>query len=137
MTTHTGSPQNLADVRGVFDRWLKAVQTRNLDGVTDGHDDDIVMFDVADPPQLNGIDEYRDIWENFFPWFGAKGIFEPSELTITAGDDVAFSHCLVRCIGSTPSEVEKPIRLTLCYRKIEGEWLIVHEHHSVAWELED
>lgn len=137
MTTHTGSPQNLADVRGVFDRWLKAVQTRNLDGVTDGHDDDIVMFDVADPPQLNGIDEYRDIWENFFPWFGAKGIFEPSELTITAGDDVAFSHCLVRCIGSIPSEVEKPIRLTLCYRKIEGEWLIVHEHHSVAWELED
>ncbi|HOZ26949.1 MAG TPA: nuclear transport factor 2 family protein [Hyphomonadaceae bacterium] len=137
MTTHTGSPQNLAEVRGVFDRWLKAVQTRNLDGVTDGHDDDIVMFDVADPPQLNGIDEYRDIWENFFPWFGAKGIFEPSELTITAGDDVAFSHCLVRCIGSTPSEVEKPIRLTLCYRKIDGEWLIVHEHHSVAWELED
>lgn len=137
MTTHTGSPQNLAEVRGVFDRWLKAVQTRNLDGVTDGHDDDIVMFDVADPPQLNGIDEYRDIWENFFPWFGAKGIFEPSELAITAGDDVAFSHCLVRCIGSTPSEVEKPIRLTLCYRKIDGEWLIVHEHHSVAWELED
>ena len=41
MTTHTGSPQNLAEVRGVFDRWLTAVQTRNLDGVTDGHDDDM------------------------------------------------------------------------------------------------
>lgn len=137
MTTHTGSPQNIAEVRAVFDRWLKAVQTRNLDGVTGGHDDDVVMFDVADPPQLTGIDEYRDIWENFFPWFGPKGVFEPSELAINAGDDVAFSHCLVRCTGSTPSEVEKPIRLTMCYRKIEGEWLIVHEHHSVAWELED
>ena len=137
MATSTDTDQNVLDVRQVFDRWLKAVQTRNLDGVTDGHDDDIVMFDVADPPQLNGIDEYRDIWEHFFPWFGPKGIFEPSDLAIVAGDSVAFSHCLIRCIGSTPSEVEKPIRLTMCYQKIDSEWVIAHEHHSVAWELED
>ena len=137
MTNETGDPQNVSAVRRVFEGWIKAVQTRNIDGVTDPHDDDVVMFDVADPPQLNGIDEYRDIWENFFPWFGPKGVFEPSDLSITAGADVAFSHCLVRCVGSTPSEVEKPIRLTVCYNKIEGEWVIVHEHHSVAWELED
>ena len=137
MTNETGDPQNVSAVRRVFEGWIKAVQTRNIDGVTDPHDDDVVMFDVADPPQLNGIDEYRDIWENFFPWFGPGGVFEPSDLSITAGADAAFTHCLVRCVGSTPSEVEKPIRLTMCYSKIEGEWVIVHEHHSVAWELED
>lgn len=133
----TGNSKDTQDVRQVFDRWIKAIQTRNLDAVVEPHDPDLVMFDVADPPMLTGLEEYEDIWEGFLEWFGDKGVFDPSEISIVAGADVAFSHCLIRCIGSTPSEVEKPVRLTMGYRKIDGVWTITHEHHSVAWEIED
>jgi uncharacterized protein (TIGR02246 family) len=132
-----GNEKDIHDVRQVFDRWIKAIQTRNLEGVIDGHDPDLIMFDVADPPMLTGLDDYQDIWEGFLEWFGRDGVFDPSEISIVAGSDVAFSHCLIRCTGSTPSEVEKPVRLTIGYRKVDGEWLITHEHHSVAWEIED
>lgn len=132
-----GNEKDIHDVRQVFDQWIQAIQTRNLDGVVDGHDPDLVMFDVADPPMLTGLEAYEDIWEGFLEWFGRDGVFDPSEISIVAGSDVAFSHCLIRCIGSTPSEVEKPVRVTLGYRKVDGVWLITHEHHSVAWEIED
>jgi ketosteroid isomerase-like protein len=133
--TMIGNPADVADVRQVFDRWLSAVRACSLDGVAANHADDVLMFDVADPPQTKGLSAYRATWEGFFPWFGADGVFDPSELSITAGGEVAFSTCLVRCVGSTPSDVEKPVRLTLCYRKVGGQWQIAHEHHSVAWEI--
>lgn len=129
MTTEAGDPQNVSDVRQVFGRWLKAVQSRDIDGVTDAHPADIVMFDV--PGQFNGADEYRQTWADFFKWFGENGVFEPSDLSIAAGDDVAFSHCMIRCEGSQGDGNYLPVRLTLCYRKIDGQWMITHEHHSV------
>jgi uncharacterized protein (TIGR02246 family) len=137
MTSHNGDLQNLADVRRVFDRWINAVQHRNLDGVVEQHSSDIVMFDVPEAPPIRGLDAYRECWAPFLEWLGPRGVFEPSEIQIIAGDTVAFSHCLVRCIGSTRSESpEQPVRLTLGYRKIGGEWLIAHEHHSVGYLME-
>ena len=55
----------------------------------------------------------------------------------TAGDEVAFSHCLIRCEGSQGEGSYLPVRLTLCYQKVDGQWLIAHEHHSVPFETSD
>lgn len=128
-----GNPQDIEDVTHVFETWIKAIQHRKLDHVIAAHDSAVVMFDVAGDVRLRGIDAYRSAWDDFLQWFGDSGVFEPSELTVIAGEDVALTHCLVKCIGSTPSEVEKPIRLTIGYRKQGGAWSIIHEHHSVTW----
>jgi uncharacterized protein (TIGR02246 family) len=136
MSTQTGDIRNVSDVRRVFDRWINAVQARDLDGVAEAHPSDILMFDVAMPPQFKGMDRYRDSWTDFFQWFGEDGVFEPSEVSITAGEDVAFSHCMIRCEGSQGEGSYLPVRLTLCYRKIDRQWMIVHEHHSVPHEPE-
>ena len=132
--TQTGDRKNVADVRRVFDRWIAAIQSRDLAGVVAHHASDVVMFDVPMPPSINGLDAYRETWAPFFRWFGDKGVFESSELAITAGDDVAFSHCLIRCEGSQGEGSYLPVRLTLCYHKVDGQWLIAHEHHSVPFE---
>ena len=133
MNRHTGNPQDIADVTHVFEHWIKAIHHRKLDGVTAAHDNNIVMFDVAGDTRLRGLGNYRSTWDDFLQWFGDAGVFEPRELTVIAGPDVALSHCLIKCVGSTPSEVEKPVRLTIGYRKQGGAWTIVHEHHSVTW----
>lgn len=134
MAAQIGDPENVAAVGRVFDRWIHAIRNRDIDGVVAAHPADIVMFDVPTPPQFRGLDEYRGTWASFFKWFGEKGVFDPSELVIVAGDDVAFSHCLIRCEGSQNEGSYLPVRLTIGYRKVHGQWAISHEHHSVPQE---
>lgn len=119
-----------AAVRRVFDRWADAVQRCDLDRVVANHPPDVLMFDVPEPGHIKGMKAYRESWEEFFPFIADGGVFEITELEITAGSDVAFSHCVVNCGGSPDKTF--PVRLTLGYRKVDGQWMIAHEHHSVA-----
>ena len=60
--------------------------------------------------------------------------FEITELTMTAGSDVAFAHTLLRC-GTRADFEEQPdrrLRLTVGLRKQGDRWIVTHEHHSVA-----
>ena len=68
----------------------------------------------------------------FFAWQRSGGSFEITELDVTAGADVAFAHALLRC--GTPEDLrEHPdhrLRLTIGLRKVDGRWVVTHEHHS-------
>jgi len=120
-----------AQIRELIETWAKSVRAKDIDGTMAHHAPDILLFDVPPPVQSRGVDEYRKSWERFFSWFG-DGVFEISELSITAGDDVAFCHGLIRCGGTETSgdKVELMVRLTVCYYKIDGQWTVMHEHHS-------
>jgi PhnB protein len=54
------------------------------------------------------------------------------ELTITAGDAVAFCHCLEHLSGKRTdgSTTDVWYRETLGLRKIDGDWKITHQHQS-------
>jgi ketosteroid isomerase-like protein len=58
-------------------------------------------------------------------------------MNITAGSDVAFATALMRCTGRKASgeREELEFRLTIGLRKIGGEWIVVHEHHSIPGRL--
>jgi ketosteroid isomerase-like protein len=62
--------------------------------------------------------------------------FDFSDIRITAGPDVAFvsahGHCLTPDESGTPEELD--FRLTMGLKRIAGEWVVVHEHHSVPAE---
>jgi ketosteroid isomerase-like protein len=99
-----------------------------MDGVLAHHTDDVVLFDVPPPAQRKGRAAYEDSWELFFNYSpGGEGAFDLLDLQIAAGDTVAFGHALVRIFDNR-------VRLTLGLRKIDGEWLIAHEHHSYPSE---
>ncbi len=120
-------------IRTLIERWAKAVHTGDLPVVLEDHADDIVMFDVPPPTAgVRGIDAYRDTWPPFFEWQMQGASFDILELDVTAGEDVAFAHALLRC--GMPAEVEKdsdnPLRLTIGLRKEDGRWVVAHEHHS-------
>ena len=46
-----------------------------------------------------------------------------------ASDDVAFASCLIHCDGTSAGPLD--LRLTVGLRKIDGDWTVIHEHHSV------
>jgi uncharacterized protein (TIGR02246 family) len=120
-------------VRTLIERWAKAVHAGDLDAVLADHAADIVMFDVPPPEDgVRGMDAYRATWPPFFQWQRQGASFEIVSLDVTAGDDVAFAHALLRC--GTPEELKRDptrrLRLTIGLRKQRGRWAVTHEHHS-------
>ncbi len=120
-------------IRTLIERWAQAVHTGDLDTVLEDHAAGIVMFDVPPPDDgVRGVEAYRATWPPFFEWQRSGASFEIVELDVTAGDDVAFAHALLRC-GTEAELAEHPehrLRLTLGLRKDGDRWIVTHEHHS-------
>jgi uncharacterized protein (TIGR02246 family) len=132
-----GKDLTLADdeqqIRTLIERWAIAVHSGDMSRVLEDHADDIVMFDVPPPYEgVRGIDAYRETWPPFFEWQARGASFEIVSLDVTAGDEVAYAHALLRC-GTQEELADKPensLRLTLGLRKEQGRWVVAHEHHS-------
>ncbi|MEY9211828.1 SgcJ/EcaC family oxidoreductase [Thermobifida halotolerans] len=123
------------EIRALVSRWAAAVHDGDLDGVLADHAEDIVMFDVPPPHEgVRGLDAYARTWPPFFDWQARGAVFEVESLDVTAGDDVAFAHALLRC-GTPERFADAPderLRLTLGLRRRDGRWVVAHEHHSFA-----
>jgi uncharacterized protein (TIGR02246 family) len=132
MDTDHGRSEDEAAVRDVIESWTAAVRRRDIEGILQNHSPDIVMFDVPPPFQSRGIEAYRETWDLFFSWSSDPIPFDITDMSVTAGNDVAFVVATMRC--AEPG-IDKPkgldFRLTVGLRKIEGRWTITHEHHSV------
>jgi uncharacterized protein (TIGR02246 family) len=125
-----------ADIRALIERWVKAVQSNDIDGVLADHSEDIQMFDVPPPNEVRGIEAYRKTWPPFFEWLKRGAVFEIVSLDVTAGDEVAFATALLRC-GTEEGlrkDADTRLRLTVGLRKEVGRWIVSHEHHSFPAE---
>jgi uncharacterized protein (TIGR02246 family) len=120
-------------IRELVENWARAVRIKDLDGILANHSPDILMFDVPPPIQSKGIEAYRKTWDLFFSWSQDSRIFDIGEMNITAGNDVAFVTALMRCAGTEANgdKIELEFRLTIGLRKIDGQWIVMHEHHSI------
>jgi uncharacterized protein (TIGR02246 family) len=127
------STKDHAAIRDLIEKWAKAVQNKNFDGILANHCPDILMFDVPPPIQSKGIDAYKETWDLFFGWYRDDPAFDIQEMNITAGNDVAFVTALMRCAGTLTDgeESELDFRLTVGLRKIGDQWIVMHEHHSL------
>lgn len=127
------------EVRQTIERWVKAVQARDLEAVTANHTADVSMFDVPPPVVHRGLEAYRGTWPAFFEWQRkAAGRFEITSLEVTAGEDVAFAVAVLRCGSQAALAVDDTptLRLTLGLKREDGRWMIAHEHHSFPLETD-
>ena len=124
--------RNAAAIRTLVEDWAAAVRRRDLPAVLHHHSVDILMFDVPPPFLSRGIEAYAKTWDLFFAWAPEPAVFDIKEMEITAGADVAFVTAAMHCAGTADGKhSELDFRLTIGLRKIDGQWTIVHEHHSV------
>lgn len=118
-------------IRALIERWARAVHAGDMDTVLADHAEDIVMFDVPPPNEVRGKAAYRETWPPFFE-FQKRAVFDIVSMEVTAGQDVAFAHALLRC-GTEEGFRRDPdnrLRLTIGLRKQDGRWIVAHEHHS-------
>ena len=123
-------------VRQVIETWAAAVRARDYGGILANHTPSFVMFDVPLPFQSVGLEEYKKTWNLFFGWSSRPVRFDIREMTVVAGSDVAFAFARMGCYTPDAEGNPEPLdfRLTIGLRKIDGRWLIAHEHHSVPAE---
>jgi ketosteroid isomerase-like protein len=77
-------------------------------------------------------------WVDVFTAYRRPLGYEIRDLTITVGGDVAFGHSLNRFSGTLKNGNRNDfwVRWTTCFRKIDGNWLIVHDQVSVPLDVE-
>lgn len=127
--------ENEIQIRQLIENWAKAVRNRDLQKILAHHSDDIVMYDVPKPFQSVGIDAYRKTWDIFFT-YTKPGVFDIQQLNIFADDTVAFCFATMKCEDKSGGAdyIVLDFRLTIGLKKINSQWIIVHEHHSIPSE---
>lgn len=122
-------------IKALLQTWADAVRRHDVPAILAHHLPDIVMFDLPPPLQSKGIEAYEETWGLFFRYHKPGAAFDIEELSVTAGQDIAFAVAIMRCgpdSSSNPADKDGFLfRLTVGLRKVGGDWHIAHEHHSV------
>ena len=133
MSASSTRPTDEAAIRTLIEDWAEAVRFKDYDAILAYHSRDMSMFDVSPPVQSKCLDEYKNKWETFFDRYQEVSSFDISEMQIQAGSEVGLVTVLMRCTGVKRggSALELEFPSTVGLRKVAGQWLITHEHHSL------
>ncbi len=138
MTVEDNKKNDEAEIKRGIEGWIEALRAKDIDGMMSIYAPELVSFDIAPPLQSVGADAHRKLWEEAFSSLPGPIDYEIHDLSITVGDDVAFTHSFNRL--SRTMNIGQKIghwrRWTACFRKINGKWLIVHMHASVPFDVE-
>jgi uncharacterized protein (TIGR02246 family) len=120
----------------LVDHWAEAIRTKNIDGRMSNYAPNVSMFDVVEPLQYSGVDAVRNRAIEWFSSFEGQLGFEIHDLWISSDGDTAFSHSLNHVSGTKTDGTRLDMwwRATVCYRKMDDQWMVTHEHNSVPFD---
>jgi uncharacterized protein (TIGR02246 family) len=138
MATTTNHTIEEAQIRQRIDAWAKALRAKDINTLMSYYAPDILTFDIVPPLQCQGVEAYRKHFEAWFASVQGPIDYAIRDLRITTGDDVAFCHSLsrVRSASTTGETTETWVRVTVGFRKIDGTWMVTHEHVSVPFDMQ-
>src|SRR5579872_238095 len=100
MVVEKNKKNDEAAIQGLLDDCIRSLHDRNIDGVMSIYAQEVVSFDIVPPLQYIGADAFRKVWEETFLVYQGPIDYEIHDLSITVGDDVAFTHSLNRISGT-------------------------------------
>ncbi len=130
------SNSNEAAVRARLEDWAKATRAMDIDAIMACYAPNAVSYDCHSAFQFKGLDAHRKHLEACFPHMVAPMTFNIHDLEIVAQDEVAFCHFTAHCGAKGPDGQEHWcwLRSSAGLRKIDGQWLLVHDHCSVPFD---
>ncbi len=138
MTTENSTATDEASIRKLMDERVKAVNDKDINALLTNYAPNILSFDVINPLQHTGLDTVRKRAEKWLSSFQGSIGYEIRDLEITTDNDVAFCHYLYQVSGTLTDggKINMWVRATVCFRQIDGKWMIIHEHQSVPFDAE-
>jgi ketosteroid isomerase-like protein len=128
---------NEVEIRQQVDKIVEGIRAKDLEVLRRLYATDVVSFDVEPPLQHVGIEAKLKNWAAAFLFFHDV-TYEVRDLALTVGDDVAFGHGFGRLSGTVKNGAATSgmwVRVTFCFRRIDGNWLIVHDQASVPFDI--
>jgi len=122
-----------SQLRSLIEAWAAAIRAKDIDAVMRHYAQDVVVFDVMPPLFVRGAEAYRRNWQGWFDALDGQADFQFVELHLEVSDNLAycFSVNRLRARYRDGAKHDAQTRATVCFRKIDGRWLVVHEHASV------
>src|SRR4051794_21212963 len=129
----------MSDIRSVIEGKAAALETGDVKAMLAYYAPEVVEFSLAPPlRQTHDVHDPGPL-EQWLAGFEAPPRREVTQLEIVEGRDVAYATSL-DCLTATPKGSIEPFhlwhRVTLGLRKIDGRWLVTHEHQSVPFEMD-
>lgn len=123
------------EIQQLIDRVIDGIQRRDVGEILAAYAPDAVIFDVRDSLRY-GKKELEKSWEECFRTSETFST-ETRDVEIKVEGDVAFSYFLSHATGTTRNndKIDVWMRMTTCYGKIDGKWLVIHEHASVPGDF--
>lgn len=133
MTNASEAVDDASQLRSLIEAWAEAVRAKDIDAVMRHYAPDVVVFDVMPPLFVKGAEAYRRNWLGWFDALDGQADFHFVELHLEVSGDLAycFSVNRLRARYRDGAKHDAQTRATVCFRKIDGRWLVVHEHASV------
>jgi ketosteroid isomerase-like protein len=128
-------------IRGRIEDLVKALRAKDIEGVMSLYAPNLVSFDIV--PHFGalryvGAENKRRAWQEAFATYTGPFAYEVHDLNVTTHGELAFVHSLnhVNLTLASGQITEWWLRWTACFRRIDGVWLVVHDHVSVPADLE-
>lgn len=124
------------ELRDLVAERVAAVHAKDPDPLAARQAEDMLAYDVLPPLRRRGSAEVVKRTRAWFDGYATDIGYEVHELEVTAGADVGFCTFLYHVSGTltTGAEVDMWVRATLGCRRVDGRWLIVHDHESVPFD---
>jgi len=148
LATHThaqgshnfSSNNNESQIKALYDNWAKAFEAHDIDGIMAVYapGDKLIAYDIVPPLQFKGKDAYRKDYLEFLAQYDGPIHVEYRDMRILSSGDLGVIHAVERLSGKLkngqPSDLW--LRATSAVQKIDGKWLIVHDHISVPIDFD-
>jgi ketosteroid isomerase-like protein len=136
MTTSTPAEVE-AQIHAIMQARVEAVHAKDAARLVAHHDPDVLAYDLLEPLQYKGVADLRRRVQQWFDGYDGPMTYEIRDLQVVAGYDAAFCHGLHHVAGKAVAgqTIDMWWRATQGFRRIDGQWRIVHEHSSVPFDM--
>jgi ketosteroid isomerase-like protein len=137
-SANDSSANDQAEINASVHRLEAAVNAKDINGIMAYYtpDESLLVFDALPPRQYAGAAAYKKDWEGFLAAYPSTIHAEISDWKTETEGNLAYGHGIFRTNG--PDKDGKPLDLTVrvtdVFKKINGKWLVIHEH--VSWPVD-
>jgi len=122
------------EIRQRMEAWKQTFQAKDVDGMMAFYasGDTFTAFDIMPPLEFHGGEMWRENWTSFFALWDGSPTIEMYDVRIHASGELAIFRAVAHLQGTTAGhEAEVWSRQTICLRRMDGQWLMIHNHISV------
>jgi ketosteroid isomerase-like protein len=125
------------DLKALFEMRAEEIRAKDIAGLMSLYAPDVVYFDLVPPLRYVGAAALRERFKDWFAKWQSSIGQETHDLNVTSDGSVAAAFMLLRTSGTLRDgrKVGYWVRVSNACRRIDGRWLITHEHVSLPVDM--